>query len=557
MLHKRKDHLWQRQAARSANVHPAPTAQSTPPWTQHPTLTALHPSLQITADCWALLAAPDGTSRKEHYLPKGEREPDTAYRKRLDAARPSGFFRDALRTYAGMLSRGSWLSLPASLSSVLTDVDGRGTDLGVFLAAVDLLVLRDGAALVLVLPPEHSWPSEGDRQEALRRGDRLSLPRLQLVPRANCLYWELPVSYGLPGRIIWREPVNRPMSAEPVGSEGAVAEQINALLGDADAPDRWHYRSLSLLTTGDTTKGGTTKGGAVTGLQLAHHPVCADPQATSGWRCDDPVVTIFEGIHRLPACWYTSDGSAFGEGDLPHLGLAHQYLNHFRCKSEYEELLSRTALPVGVRKGMVDAMGNSQAGPVVLGPNTCMDLPADASFEFVEIRARSLAEHRAWLQILDDTMRRDALIPSQNRGAARTEMEISLTASQSYALLQAMAIQKASLFSTLLQHWCALTGEPLTPGAGLQVTVSPLTPPIQPQPQVKEWIELFDKGVISREELRHQLALATANAISSPTLDDSPATRAGEGSQAPEPRSVDGSEPLPLRQEESAAPAAA
>jgi hypothetical protein len=187
-----------------------------------------------------------------------------------------------------------------------------------------------------------------------------------------------------------------------------VAEQINALLGDADAPDRWHYRSLSLLTAGD----------AVTSLQLAHQPVCADPQA----------------------------------------------------------------------------------GLVVLGPNICMDLPSDASFEFVEIRARS---------------------------------EISLTASQSYALLQAMAIQKASLFSTLLLHWTALTGEALDPGAGLQVTVSPLTPPIQPQPQVKEWIELFDKGVISREELRHQLALATANAISSPTLDDSPATKAGEGSHNP------------------------
>ncbi len=524
-----------------------PVATSNSPWTQHPSLTALQPSLQITADCWALLVAPDGSSRKEQYLPKGEREPETAYRKRLDAARPSGFFRDALRTYAGMLSRGSWISLPGSLSSVLTDVDGRGTDLGVFLASADLLVLRDGAALVLVLPPEHSWPSEGDRQEALRRGDRLSLPRLQLVLRANCLNWELPVSYGLPGRIVWREPVNRPISAETADSDGAVTEQINALLGDADAPDRWHYRSLQLLIAED----------AVTGLQLAHHPVCADPQATSGWRCDEPVVTTFDGIHRLPACWYTSDGSAFGEGDLPHLGLGHQYLNHFRCKSEYEELLSRTALPVGVRKGMVDAMGNSQAGPVVLGPNTCMDLPADASFEFVEIRARSLAEHRAWLQILDDTMRRDALIPSQNRGAARTEMEISLTASQSYALLQAMAIQKASLFSTLLQHWCALTGEPLTPGAGLQVTVSPLTPPIQPQPQVKEWIELYDKGVINREELRHQLALATANAISSPTLDDSPATRAGEGSQAPEPRAPESSAPVPLRQEESAAPAAA
>ncbi|MFN5696879.1 MAG: hypothetical protein ACK486_07585, partial [Cyanobacteriota bacterium] len=135
---------------------------------------------------------------------------------------------------------------------------------------------------------EHSWPSEGDRQEALRRGDRLSLPRLQLVPRSNCLNWELPVSYGLPGRIIWREPVNRPSSAEPPASEGAVTEQIQALLSDADAPDRWHYRSLQLLT-GDTTKGGT-----ITGLQLAHHPVCADPQATSGWRCDEPVATTYE-----------------------------------------------------------------------------------------------------------------------------------------------------------------------------------------------------------------------------------------------------------------------
>ena len=46
---------------------------------------------------------------------------------------------------------------------------------------------------------------------------------------------------------------------------------------------------------------------------------------------------------------------------------------------------------------MVFAIGNSQAGPVVLGTNTCMELPSDASFEFVEIRARSLAEHRTWL----------------------------------------------------------------------------------------------------------------------------------------------------------------
>ena len=123
--------------------------------------------------------------------------------------------------------------------------------------------------------------------------------------------------------------MNRPITTEPADPEAAVTEQINALLGDADAPDRWHYRSLQLLTSGE----------AITGLLLAQHPDCADPQATSGWRCDEPVVTTFDGISRLPACWYTSDGSAFGEVDLTHLGFAHQYLNHFRFKREYQELL--------------------------------------------------------------------------------------------------------------------------------------------------------------------------------------------------------------------------
>ena len=50
--------------------------------------------------------------------------------------------------------------------------------------------------------------------------------------------------------------------------------------------------------------------------------------------------------------------------------------------------------------------------------------------------------------------------------------------------------------------------------------MSRLMPPVPPRPKVSEWIELFDRGVINREELRHQLALATANAISAASLDD-------------------------------------
>ncbi len=147
LLHQAEQPWWQEQAARSAARASSPIAPLVP----DPSLTAQQPSLQIAADCWNLLSAPDGSSRRQVYLPQGEREPQGAYERRLAAARPAGFFCEALRTYAGMLSRGSWLNLQASLASVLTDVDGRGTDLGVFLASAALLLLRDGAALVLVV----------------------------------------------------------------------------------------------------------------------------------------------------------------------------------------------------------------------------------------------------------------------------------------------------------------------------------------------------------------------------------------------------------------------
>ena len=217
--------------------------------------------------------------------------------------------------------------------------------------------------------------------------------------------------------------------------------------------------------------------------------------------------------------WYASDGAAFGEGDLPHLGLAHQYLNHFRCQSDYQELLYRTAMPVGVRTGVVGnaplSMGPSaNTAEVVLGPNSIIDLPEGASFQFVEIQARSLAEHRAWLELLDQGMRRDALIPSGAVGAPRTATEISMAASQAYALLQSQAIQKASMFSSLLSHWASITGESSqtigyqvgsATAAAMVVEISPMAPAPKPSPTVAEMLQLQEKGIISEQALRQWL----------------------------------------------------
>ncbi len=222
--------------------------------------------------------------------------------------------------------------------------------------------------------------------------------------------------------------------------------------------------------------------------------------------------------------WYASDGAAFGQGDLPHLGLAHQYLNHFRCQSDYQELLYRTAMPVGVRTGVIGnaplsmgpgaGLAGSNSAEVVLGPNSIIDLPEGASFQFVEIQARSLAEHRAWLELLDQGMRRDALIPSGAQGAPRTATEISMAASQAYALLQSQAIQKASMFSSLLSHWTAITGESShtigyqvgsTTAAAMVVEISPMAPAPKPSPTVAEMLQLQEKGIISEQALRQWL----------------------------------------------------
>lgn len=512
-----------RSSALTFNDSPTPaTLPHSPdqlPWLEHPTLSGLRERLQLVHDCWSLLELPDGTSRRPVYLPRGVEEPETCYLRRLEAARPTGFFRDALRTYAGMLSRLHWQELPDSLSKVLTDVDGRGTDLGLFLFLADLLALRDGGCLLLLLPPQHRWPSEGDRLEAIARGDRLSLPRLQLVPRGDLLNWRLPTEGSAPAApasgplaIVWREPRRTALPPRYASGNASVPTVVLDAHGGLSADlQAWTYRSFSVSDDG---------------LVLQSWQAEPNPAEPSGYSVSPAgPVERFPQRFDLPALWYSADGAAFGEGDLPHLGLAHQYLNHYRCRSDYEDLLSRTALPVGVRTGLVDPYGyrkgdgadGSGASPqrpqrLVLSSSSFMDLPDGASFRWVEIEARSLAEHRAYLQQLEEAMRRDALSPALAGGPARTELEVSLAAGQGFAVLQSLAAQKVSLCSSLLRQWSSITAERLCAGAGACLEVTPLAPPQKPQPTVGEWLQLHERGVVDTAELRRQLGLEVQGA---------------------------------------------
>jgi hypothetical protein len=165
---------------------PQPHLPNQPPWLEHPTLSGLRDRLQLVYDCWTLLELPDGTSRRPLYLPRGIEEPETCYSERLEAARPTGFYRDALRTYAGMLSRLAWQELPDSLSQVATDVDGQGTDLGVFLFLADLLTLRDGGCLILQLPPSTAGPQKATGWKPSPRVTGSRCPVCNWCPGETC-----------------------------------------------------------------------------------------------------------------------------------------------------------------------------------------------------------------------------------------------------------------------------------------------------------------------------------------------------------------------------------
>ena len=58
---------------------------------------------------------------------------------------------------------------------------------------------------------------------------------------------------------------------------------------------------------------------------------------------------------------------------------------------------------------------------------------------------------------------------------------------------------RPSLFSSLLRHWCAISGEPLPrhDGPALVVKISPLAPPPRPQPTLVEMLQLHGRGIVS------------------------------------------------------------
>lgn len=425
-----------------------------------PELAALLPGLELALDCWNLLDTNGRGSEKAKYLHKEPAEPAAAYKERLHRSTYTPIFRDSIRAYAGLLNRFQLIDAPQSMASAEQNIDLQGSSIYSFYNRCDELAIRDGGVFVMVDMP----PAEGETNYLDEQRDG-RLPYLMLVERKDVVNWS--VEY-VRGREYIRHATVRQIRSRPTNNGyGSVIEPIYLVL----------------------------RPGSVETIRL---------EKRDGKWSQFSEGRVPTSLPIVPLVWYGASTSRFAQGDLPMGGLAELSIQHFQMQSDLFELLHKCAMPVPVRKG-APIGPDGRAAPLVLGPNTAVDLSDTGSFDFAEPTGRSLERHQAELDHIEKLMDRSSL--NFLYGAnIKTATEASLRASQISSQVSSLIRNKTSSFSTIMRLWAAYAGElqGLTPESGIAINDSLINRPIDPS-GVAQMINLYNAGLLSKRTVLDEL----------------------------------------------------
>lgn len=424
-----------------------------------PELQALLPSLEVALDCYLLLNTNGRGSEKAKYLPREPGEPNEAYKSRLNRTSYTPIYRDALRAYSGLLSRFKLIDAPSSMQRAEQDIDRRGSSVYAFMSKADELTLRDGGCFIITDMPPGSGTNYLDEQSDGRD------PYLILVERKDVVNWS---TEFVKGREVVRHATVRQLVAVPdPNGYGCIIEPV--------------YRVM---------KPGTLETFRV-------------EKQDSKWRAVSQGV-IETSLPVVPITWYGSSDSRFGSSDLPMNALAEMSLDHYRMKSALVELLHRCSLPIVVRKGA--PMGvNGRPAPLLLGPNTGVDLPTDGSLEVVETSGKSLERHQHELQHLEELMMNSSL-QFLYGSSVKTATEAALRSSQVSSQVAGMIRNKASTLSTIMKLWAAWSGElaSLTSESGIAMNNSLITKPLEAS-EIAQLVGLYNAKILSKQTVLDEL----------------------------------------------------
>ena len=425
-----------------------------------PELLALLPGLELALDCWNLLDTNGRGSEKGKYLHKEVGEPRTAYEERLHRSTYTPIFRDSIRAYAGLLSRFQLIDCPQTMTASEQNVDMQGSSIHSFWNSCDELAIRDGGVYVMVDMP----PSEGENNyiDEMRNN---RTPYLMQIERRDIINWS--VEYIRGREFIRHVTVRQVRSRAARTGYGAIMEPVYLVM----------------------------RPGSVETIRLEKR--------------DNRWIQISEDLIQtslpiVPIRWYGASSPRFAQGDLPMNGLAELSIQHYQMRSDLQELLHKCAMPVPVRKG-APIGANGRPAPLVIGPNTAVDLSDNGGFEFAEPTGRSLERHQSEVSHVEALMDRSGL--NFLYGAnIKTATEASLRASQISSQISSLIRNKVSTFSGVMRLWAAYAGElaTLTSESGMAINDSLINRPIDPN-GIAQMVNLYNAGILSRRTVLDEL----------------------------------------------------
>lgn len=430
---------------------------------QRPELAAIAPMLQRAQDCWHLLPREHtdiGMSVRAHYLPQEVGEPKDAYHGRIGRSSYPSTYRDAIRSFAGLLSRFQLSEPPATLEAAINDIDMRGSSLRRFMSDIDQLILRDGAAAILVeMPPQDL--NVTSKIEEIRSGRR---PYLVALERSQVINWRSHLSGG---REILDLVVVRLEEEVPDGDYGSKTEEVFMVM----VPGA--YRKVTLTVT----KAGT------------YQEQVVEEGTTS--------------LNEIPLVWLGATTNSMGGSDVAMDALAQLSIEHMQLRSDLAELIHKCALPAGVRIG--DSMlPDGSPKPLTIGPNSVLDLPEGGEFKWAEISGSSLQRHQDEVMHVEKLMKEASLSFLWGDSGNRTATEAALASSQVSSQVRALIEGKLSAFRQLLYFWTQYSGEQLNPEAGISLSDSLIGKPMEAN-DVAQLTNLNTNGLISHKTTLEEL----------------------------------------------------
>ena len=427
------------------------TNDSSLPSFMRPEYLEMQEDLELVWNCWTNLKG-----QKTRYIHQELKEPTEAYRERLDRCAFDNRFTPAIAGYAGLLSDFTLTEdIAPSIQKVQDNIDLQGNDLHTFWQECDTLALRDGGCAILVEFPrfDSSIQSNADFLESSRR------PYLVAVDRRDILNWHIEYINGFPSI---RRVTIQERQLVPDGLFGVKEQTYYRVL----VPGAW---SISQVVE---------SGGKSAAVQL-------DQGKTS--------------LDVVPLVWYSVSETKLFSGSPPFLNLAQLNIEHLQKRSQLNEVLRKCNLPVPVRKGLIkNATDLKNLPPLVIGPNSVLDIPTDGDFYFAEPSGAAIAATQSDIEKLEAAMDRVSLAFLTGGEVQRTATEIVLDSAQTQASLRGMSRRKASCAQAVFDLWVKYTGE--ATGGSINTNESILQVPLAPQ-MVDQLTSLAERKLISRRLL--------------------------------------------------------